>query len=173
MKKLLGLALLSGLVFGVSSNALAQTGRTPDDSEPMRQQRQEGRMHGEHGKRGGRHFGKAMMRGLHKLDLNDAQKQQIQTIMQNDRTANESLRQEMMTLREGARSNTLTADQKTRFQTLREQMKQNQDQVHAQILAILTPEQREKLDQMKKEEKHERFNRHKDGEKPNQTNPQN
>lgn len=92
------------------------------------------------------------MRGLHQLDLTDAQKEQVRTIMESARTANEPLRQEMRSLMEKRRSGgELTEADRTRLNDLRTQMKQSAEQTHNTILGILTAEQRQKLEQMKQE----------------------
>ena len=67
------------------------------------------------------------------------------------RTANRANHEEFRALREARRSGTLTDEQKQKFRTLREQMKQNAEQNKAKVLAILTPEQRAQLELKKQE----------------------
>ena len=105
---------------------------------------------GMHGRRGPGGPG-GMMRGLHKLDLTDAQKTQIHTIMESKKTGFEESRKQMQELGRAKHEGTLTAEQKTQLRTMRDQMRQNQEATHQEILAILTAEQRTKLETMKQE----------------------
>ena len=103
------------------------------------------------GMRGGRHaeFG---LRGLHRLNLTDAQKEQVRGIMEAGKTANEPLRQEMRTIVEKRRGGSeLTDSDKARLQDIKTRMKQSAEQTHNTILSILTAEQRQQLDQWKQE----------------------
>jgi Spy/CpxP family protein refolding chaperone len=110
---------------------------------------------GARGDRGGK-FG---MHGLRGVNLTDAQKEQLRTIMEANRSANQASFEEFRSLREARRNGTLTAEQQNRLQTLREQMKQNAEQTRTQVLAILTPEQRTQLEQQKQEREKRREER--------------
>jgi Spy/CpxP family protein refolding chaperone len=149
---------LAVAVGAFSTFAAAQT----DNTAPSQQdgvQKQEKRERG-FGKRGG--FGKGMrgerggkfggMRGLRGIELTDAQKEQIRSIMETNRTANQASHEEFRTLMQARRSGgTLTDEQKQRMQTLRAQMRQNAEAMHAQIQAVLTPEQRTQIEQRRQE----------------------
>ena len=123
--------------------------------------------------KGMRGKGAGFMREFRKLNLTDAQKEQIRTIMESNRP-NQATSQEMREIMEVRRNGgTLTDAQKDRLKTLRKEMKQNGEKVQGQVLAILTPEQRTQLEQIRAERKQkmelrrqERLNR------KNQQNPQ-
>lgn len=92
---------------------------------------------------------------LANLNLTDAQKQQISDLRKN-RQVNDGERQELRQLAQARRNGTLTAEQQNRLQTLREQMKANGEKRKDQISAILTPEQRQQLEQNKTQRKERR-----------------
>ena len=99
-----------------------------------------------------------MMRGFRELNLTDAQKQQIHTIMEAnkpDKSSFESLRP----LMEAKRNGTITAEQQQQLEAFKAQRKQNGEKVRSQILAILTSEQRAQLEKQKEEWKEKRQER--------------
>lgn len=119
-------------------------------------------------RRGGRHGGFGM-RGLHKLELTDAQKEQIRGILETSRTANEPLRQEMRTIIQKRRSGEeLTETDRARLGELKTQMKQTMEQNRSTILGLLTPEQRQQLETMKqeKQKRREEFRQRRQENKP-------
>lgn len=130
----------------------AQDTTRNDDSAnaPTKRERKMGKRGGE-GRRGG-HRGGKMMRGLQNLNLTDDQKTQIQGIMQSSKTANEPFHQELRAFKEKTRNgeNLTDADQ-NRMREIRTQMKQSMEQTHNTIMAILTPEQRQQVEQQKLE----------------------
>ena len=145
---------LAVAVGAFSGYASAQT--TPAQTEQdsvQKQEKREGRGFGRRGDKGmrGDHRGGFGMRGLRGINLTDAQKEQLRGIMEANRTADKGTHEEFRTLRQAKRGGTLTAEQQERLQTLREQMKQKSEQTKAQILAILTPEQRTQLEKQKEE----------------------
>ena len=105
----------------------------------------------------GRHggFGKGMRggdrAGLRGIELTEAQKAQIKQIHEANRP-DASVMEEMKAIRETRRSGgTITEDQKVRIQALRDQMQAKRASVHQQVLAVLTPEQRQQLERRKAE----------------------
>ncbi len=100
--------------------------------------------------RGG--FG-SMLRGIHHLDLTDAQKSQIRTLMETHRTVNKPLMDEMRTLMVKRRDGSFTDADKARIEEIHAGMKESGDQLRATVLGLLTPEQNAKLEQMKAERK--------------------
>lgn len=148
--KIITTAALALAVGAFSTFASAQT-TTPQGSEnDVQKHEKRGRfgkgMRGD--KRGG---GKFAMRGLRGVNLTDAQKEQVRTIMEANKATNQAAHEEMRTLAQAKRGGTLTTEQQERFKSLRQQMKQNMDLTQAQILAILTPEQRAQIEQQKQE----------------------
>lgn len=113
-------------------------------------------MGGKFGHRGG--FGKrgfGMRRMFHGLNLTDAQKTQIQSIMQANKPDAATM-EELKTLRQAKRAGTLTADQQSRLTAIREQSKVKMQSVHTQLMGVLTAEQKGQLEAKKAEMKQRR-----------------
>lgn len=140
-------AFLAFTIFA-SAQQTAPGNDTPNDkTEKFERHHGMGRGKGR-GMRGGK-GGDMMMRGLHRLDLSDTQKEQIHSIMESTRATNEPLHNEMRGLIEKKRGGTITETEQARLSELKSQMKQTHEQIQLQIQAILTAEQRQQLDQMK------------------------
>lgn len=108
---------------------------------------------------GGKGFRRGgMMRGFRDLNLTDAQKEQIRQIREANRP-DQTTMEEIKTLRQAKRDNTLTAEQTERLKTLKQQAREKGQAVHQQILAVLTDEQRQQLEQKKAEMKQRREER--------------
>ncbi|MCA1622688.1 MAG: Spy/CpxP family protein refolding chaperone [Acidobacteria bacterium] len=138
----------------------AQDSNTNQPDSMQKQERRERRgfgkrgEFGKEGKRGGRHGGdKMLMRGVSSLNLTDSQKEQTRTIFENFNTSTKTQRDEMRALAMKRRDGIITAEETARFKELRTQLKTSGEQMHNSILAILTPEQRTKLDQIKEDRK--------------------
>lgn len=149
-------ALLATASFAQDSNST--TNPTDKAGAPQKTERGfgkrgfgEGKFGGRHGEMGMRH-GRGMGMMLHDLGLTDAQKTQIQSIMAANKPTQEA-RDEMQTLMMAKRTGTLTTDQESRLTALRTGAEQKRIAVHEQILSVLTPEQKAKLDQRKQEMK--------------------
>ena len=110
-----------------------------------------GRGDGMRGDKRGGDGDRMMMRALEKLNLTDAQKTQVKTILENSRAQNQPQMEEMRGLMMKKRDGVITADEQNRFKELRDQMQSTNEQTHNSILAILTAEQRAQLDKMKEE----------------------
>jgi protein CpxP len=104
---------------------------------------------------GGKHRG-SKMRGLEQLSLTDAQKTQIKNLMESSRTANQGAFQEMRDLKMKKRDGVITTEEQARMQQLKTQLKASAEQTHSSILAVLTPEQRTQLEQIKEQHKQQR-----------------
>lgn len=133
----------------------AQENTAPKADEAQKHERGEGRGF----KRGGE-FGRGMKEGrfggrggfgmLRGIELTDAQKEQLRAIRESNKP-DEATRQQLRTLMEARRNGTLTEDQKAQFKTLRDQARQKREAINRQILAILTPEQKQQLEARKAE----------------------
>lgn len=141
---------------------------TPSTDSTQTQDKIERRGHGRKGEgrgMGGRHHGprgpERMLRGLHKLDLSDTQREQVRTIMESKRAGFETTREQLRELGRAKRDGAITAEQEAKFKELRAQMKQNAEAVHQQVLDVLTADQRTRLEQMKQEmqQRREEFRR--------------
>lgn len=91
-----------------------------------------------------------------KLNLTDAQKQQIRDIHQTDRQRNKQLyadfRAKLRQFRELKRAGDPGADAvKAELQPMREQIKAARKATHEAVLGVLTAEQRQQLDQWRAE----------------------
>ncbi len=150
-RKFISTVALAVAVGAFGTFAAAQETPTQSENSTPRAERPE---RGEFGKgmRGGKRGGdRMMMRSFEKLNLTDAQKEQIRAIYENQRAQNQPQMEEMRGLMMKKRDGVITADEQTRLKELRTQTKQTNDQTRASILAILTPEQRAQLDGMKQE----------------------
>lgn len=146
-KTLMGVGLALGLVIGFGAAAFAQQPQGGDAQQ--RQQEREGRRRG--GPRGGEGFG--MMRGLRELNLSDAQQQQAKAIFERFNASTKTQREQLTQLREQFEAGDAPADAQERVKALREQIHESAKAMNAELLGILTPEQRTKLEQMQKERK--------------------
>lgn len=100
------------------------------------------------GMRGGRHGG---FQGLRGIELTDAQKEQVRQIHESNKPDAATM-QEMKAIHEARKAGTeITAEQKERMKALREQSRAKREAVHQQVLAILTPEQRQQVETQKAE----------------------
>lgn len=147
-------------VAAFGSIAMAQSGQP--NQPPREGMRKPGDQRMEKGPRGG---GSGMMRGgmgrgrmmsFDRLNLTDAQKQRIQAIQasaKNSREANKAQFEEMGNLMRLKREGLLTTEQGTRLTALQAQMqtqmKTSAEKMQADILSVLTPDQKTLLDQMK------------------------
>ena len=135
--------------FGVVASA--QTTPAPkDDSQKLeKRDRGFGRHGGERGLRGERGHRDGMrggMFGLRGIELTDAQKEQIRKIHEANKPSEEVMN-ELRSIREAHKNGGQVTDaQRARLQELRGQMRSKHDSVRDQVLAVLTPEQRQQLE---------------------------
>lgn len=150
------------LVFSLavfSGAAAAQAPTTPAPKDDAAKAEKLGRkgfgrgMHG--GKFGGRHGG---FRGLRGIELTDAQKAQIKSIYEANKP-DQAAFEEIRTLRQAKRDGTITPEQTERMKALREQARQKHESVRQQIDAILTPEQKQQIEQRKQDRQKRREER--------------
>ena len=162
IKRLFSFASLAVMLGALGISALAQDAPTKDNAGKVEQKgRMERRMgkegfggrRGMRGMRGmqGRRGPQMFLRGLRRLELTDAQKEQVKTLMESHRTANQPLREELRGIMAKRRDGTITDADKTRAGEIRQSMKTSGEQLHTTVLGLLTPEQTQKLEQMKAE----------------------
>ena len=164
----------TGIAMATAMGAFAIAGSAQTTTPvPQTDGQQQGKQWGGHrkggegfrGMRGGRDGG-FMFRDL---NLTDAQKAQIKTIMDANKPT-EAEMQQMKSLMEARKNGgTLTDDQKAQFKAFRQQRQVKQQAVHQQILAILTPEQKQQLEQKQQERRQrmqERRQQRQQGDKP-------
>jgi Spy/CpxP family protein refolding chaperone len=98
----------------------------------------------------------AMLRMFRDLNLTDAQKGQIKTILESNRP-DQASQDQLKALREVRKSGgQLTTEQKQQLKAVRQAQKANMQSVHEQIMNVLTPEQKAQLD-AKRKEREQRF----------------
>ena len=165
--------LFSGLTVAVavaafSTFTLAQDDRAtapaPDKDKAEKHFRGEGHKFGGHK---GHHRG-GMMRMMHMLDLTDAQKTQMHSIMEANKP-DKAIMEEMHTLAKAKHTGTITAEQQTRLDALKEQAKAKKQAVHEQMLNVLTAEQKAQLEQKKAEMKQRKEERRQQREQRQKT----
>jgi Spy/CpxP family protein refolding chaperone len=157
----------------VSAFGVATLAQQPQGPPPERGTRSEvmGRRGGMEGRERMRRPGaRGMMRGLRELNLTDAQKQQVRATFQRNMEGTKAQRQELRQLAEKRRQGTLTPEEEARTRTLRDQLFNSMKGTHADLLAILTPEQKTRLEEIEKtrKERHKEMReRHKEkGDRP-------
>ncbi len=148
-----GLALVLGTC-GVA--AVAQETQAPTNAPNVQQPRRE-RLGRRMGMR--RHARMRMFGALRQLNLTDAQKQQAQSIIRANFENTKAQRQEMAQLRSKFREGTLTDDEKAKAKELRQQLHASRQNTRTQLAALLTPEQKTKLDEMMKDRRENRRER--------------
>jgi Spy/CpxP family protein refolding chaperone len=165
-KFLTGFAMATAMgVFAVAGSAQTTTPAPQTDGQKQ-EKRWGGHRKGGDGARGMR-GGHGMM--FRDLNLTDAQKAQIKTIMDTNKPTDAEM-QQMKSLMEARKNGgTLTDDQKAQFKAFREQRRAKQEAIQQQILAILTPEQKQQLEQKQQERRQrmqERRQQRQQGDKP-------
>ncbi|HKP13118.1 MAG TPA: Spy/CpxP family protein refolding chaperone [Blastocatellia bacterium] len=118
-----------------------------------------GGRHGHFGHRGGR--GEFGMMGFRQLDLTDAQKAQLKQIHENHRQATASLREQIRAKRQeihaanqgGTVNEALAAQKLAEIAPLEAKLMADRAQIRQESLAVLTVEQKAKLDQMREQAK--------------------
>jgi Spy/CpxP family protein refolding chaperone len=128
---------------------------------------------GMRGPRGPRDFKRGGMGAFRQLDLTDSQRQQLREISERFRESTRTQREQMRPFHEQLRQGgTLSTDDQAKLNELREQIRGLERQSHEEMLSVLTPEQKAKLDQLKEERKrdHPRFDRKRgmEGQQPQQ-----
>jgi periplasmic protein CpxP/Spy len=164
-------SLCVGLAAIFTISAFAQTA-TPQQNGTQGEGRRghEGRMgrQGERGGEGGMRGHDMARRALHRLNLTDAQRGQLREIEarygQSFKAQHQELRQLMEVRRSGG---TLTPEQQQRAEQLRTEARANGERMHAEILALLTNEQRDQLKQMREEGEARRKERREKSGQPN------
>jgi protein CpxP len=168
--RLTGASLALGLLVTFSLPAWAQQSATTTAQDEGSQQQTERtgkkRWHrGEHGMRGG-------MRMFRELDLSDAQKQQVNAIVERYRESTKPQREEMRQLYQQkgqTATGAVDAQAQARAEALRNELRESHKRMQDELLTILTPDQRAKWEQLKQERKtrHEEWRKRRQGQTEN------
>ncbi|HEU4597528.1 MAG TPA: Spy/CpxP family protein refolding chaperone, partial [Pyrinomonadaceae bacterium] len=135
------------LTLALSATAFAQQTPAPEQPQthpenPVRHRR----MGRAHGPRMARHL--RARRGLRRLELSDAQRQQFRSLRDSHRQRTQAQRAELrQLLRTRRQGGTLNAEQEARARQLQQELRQTGQSVHGEMLGVLTPEQRTRLEQ--------------------------
>lgn len=86
-----------------------------------------------------------LFRVLRRLNLTDAQRQQVRSIVKTSLQSNQPQRQELRRLAQQWRRGTLTPEGLARANDLRKQLGENRRATRAQLIVLLTPEQKTNL----------------------------
>ncbi|HEY0386394.1 MAG TPA: Spy/CpxP family protein refolding chaperone [Pyrinomonadaceae bacterium] len=140
------------------SAAFAQQTATPQEQEGRPESRRP------EGRRGGPgHFGDKLMgmrRALRELNLTDEQQQQAHAVFERLAESTRPQREALQKLREQFEQQGAPNEETSeRAKQLRSEMHEQMQRAHAEIVAILTPEQRTKLQQMEQDLKSRREER--------------
>jgi Spy/CpxP family protein refolding chaperone len=147
--------LIFSLVFAFSAIAFGQQTTTQTEVAPQTKvEKKQRKLLGRDGKRGQR--GKFGRHVLAKLNLTDAQKEQLSALRNSAKEKFAPQREELRTLAQKKRQGTITADEQAKIDALKQQLKTSGQQMREQISAILTTEQKQQLEQMKQEMKQRR-----------------
>ena len=165
-------SLIAGLTALLSIAAFAQTTAPQNDRDD-----EGGRHRGERTDREGRMRGerrggggRAMLerRALSRLNLSDAQRSQIREIEARYAGTLQAERLEIRQLIElRVQGATLTPEQRQRMRQLRGELRASAEKMHAELNALLTPEQREQLKKMREEGELRRKERREASGRPN------
>jgi periplasmic protein CpxP/Spy len=148
--KIKSIIISSVAIIAFSSFAYAQDVKPTDNQDSAKQGKRGGNREFSGEKKHGRH-GKDMMRGLHQLNLSDAQKEQMKSFREKSKSEFQPQRDEMKTLISKKREGIITVDEENRLKELKGTMKANAQKMHDEMMGILTPEQKVQFDQMKAE----------------------
>jgi Spy/CpxP family protein refolding chaperone len=180
MRKLALAAMALGLAVVFFGTALAQNPQptqpqsTTDNSAGKQQPGGFGRGEGRRGPGPGMRPGLFNRRIQSELNLTDDQKKQLQSIFRQSFEGTKAQREQMEQLAQKRSQGTLSADDEAREKTLHQQMRASMRETEAKAESVLTPDQKAKLDQLRKQREadHGGFNRRGDFKnRPNQVTP--
>jgi Spy/CpxP family protein refolding chaperone len=157
MKKFLqGTAAALGLLAALAVGASAQETQPAPQDEAGRPGRHKGLKRDGMRRRGPGHG----LRALGRLNLSDAQREQLRVLSEGLHQRTEAQRNELRQLgrarREGGQ---LTDEQRQRARQLHEELRQSHETHRQQVLGVLTPEQRAQLEQLQQERQQRREER--------------
>ena len=152
------LITLAIAVAALSTFTFAQDSK-PVTPAPDKEKTERSFHHGDHkgewGNKAGRHEGMrgmGMMRMMHDLNLTEAQKTQIHSILEANKPDKANF-EAMRPLMEAKRNGTITADQQAQLDQFRTASREKMRGVHEQIMNVLTAEQKAQLEAKKAEMK--------------------
>ena len=171
-KSLFGVVgIVLGVVVGVcAQETQSQTQSTQDGvlqrERVERRERRRERMENREGRerREGREGHRGMGRLMGELNLTEEQRQQSRAIMQRRLEGTKLQREELFKLREKRIAGTFTADDEARARALHQEMRTAMEGARSEMDGLLTPDQKAKLEGLKKERKERMEQRKKEGQ---------
>jgi Spy/CpxP family protein refolding chaperone len=160
MSNLNCLVVILGIIFGGTIAVVAQE---PPKSDPvdrerierMQQRRERIGRRAPFGGQEGMHRLRARRIGrfLSELNLSEQQREQRRAIVQRQLAATKAQREELFQLREKRIAGTFSADDQARAKALHEQIRASRESARAEMEALLTAEQKAKLEEFKRDRK--------------------
>jgi Spy/CpxP family protein refolding chaperone len=146
----------AGLVLGLLTafGAVVQA-QQPSTQNPSEGSGRTGRGEGRGFRRGPGPGGNFGPRLLEQLNLTDDQKKQIHTVIEQTFASNKVTREELRQLGDKRRQGTLSADDEARARILHQQIRASMGDTEMKIAAVLTADQKAKVEQLIKERKTE------------------
>lgn len=153
---------------GMGAVAVGQEPQPPSQTAPvqdgtLRRERlermQERRHQGMERRREASEGRERMGRLIQELNLSEQQIQQRRAIMERRLESTKVQREELFRLGEKRRAGTLTADDEARAKAIHEELRNSMEGVRGEMEAVLTAEQRAKLEELHKERKQRREQR--------------
>ena len=167
-----GLVAVVGIVLACGMGAAAATAQDqsqtpPGQDETLRKERIEGmqerreRREQRQGIAGHREMGRhgGMGRRMRELNLTEQQLEQRQAIMERRVESTKVQREELFRLGEKRRAGGFTAEDEARAKTLHQELRSSMESVRSEMNAVLTSEQKAKLEQLENERKQDREQR--------------
>ena len=159
------LAAVVGMTFACGMGVMAANGQQPQSSSAQqdnavraeRQARMKERRErmaqreGLAGERMGRHAGSG--RFMRELNLTEAQRQQRRAIIERRLEGTKTQREELFRLGEKRRAGTFTAEDEARAKALHQELRSSMEGIRGEMEAVLTAEQKARLEQLKTERK--------------------
>ncbi|MEO8648939.1 MAG: Spy/CpxP family protein refolding chaperone [Acidobacteriota bacterium] len=137
----IALTAFAGLSYAQDASAAPKA-----DGQKQEKLDRKGDRRGNMGRRGIGHGGHRGFPGLRAIQLTDAQKEQVRLIHESNKPDAAAI-EHMKAMRESFKAGTTpTPEQKEQMKAMREQRRAKAESTRQQILAILTPEQRQQLD---------------------------
>jgi Spy/CpxP family protein refolding chaperone len=140
------------IVVACSGAAFAQQTETTQRQDTERSMQREGRR-GRRGGPGRDHQMMGMMRTLRELNLTDAQQQQTRAIIERLAQSTQPQREALRQLHEQSEQGTPSDETSNRAKQLRGELREAMQRARGEVAAILTAEQREKLERIEQERK--------------------
>jgi len=160
------LAAVAGMTFACGMGVMAANGQEPQSPSAgqdnavraerlERMQKRRERLRQREGLAGERRMGPhaGIDRFMRELNLTDAQRQQRRAIIERRLESTKAQREELFRLGEKRRAGTFTPEDEARAKALHQELRSSREGIRAEMEAVLTAEQKAKIEQLKAERK--------------------